>query len=90
VPPAWVSNEDVEAYLQKRFRDLPFAVPLAQAIDNATKREEDFLRSITANAGEIEPTSSARKVKPVPSVVVGTNVKQAPSTSRSRSSKPKV
>jgi len=46
VPPPWVSDEDVQAYLQERFRSLPYALRLDEAIERATKRERDFLQSV--------------------------------------------
>jgi hypothetical protein len=60
VPPPWVSDEDVQAYLQERFRSLPFALRLAEAIDKATQRERDFLQSIADLTRIDEPTGGRR------------------------------
>jgi hypothetical protein len=70
VPPAWLDAADVDAYLVERFRSLRFALPLAQAIESAVKREADFMQSIIATVGEVEPAKAGRKIKPVRSVVV--------------------
>jgi hypothetical protein len=75
VPPAWVDAVDVDAYLAARFRSLRYALPLAQAIESAVKREADFMQSIMATVGEIEPAKAGRKIKAVPSVTVKTKPK---------------
>jgi hypothetical protein len=62
VPPPWVDEKDVEAYLQERFRSLPFALPLAEAIEKATKREGEFLQSI-ADLKNIDEPNGGRKVR---------------------------
>jgi hypothetical protein len=73
VPPAWVDAKDVEAYLAKRFRSLPFALPLAQGIEAATKREAEFLESILRSHGAFEPTTAGKRIKKkVASVIVET------------------
>jgi hypothetical protein len=62
VPPPWVSDEDVQAYLQERFRSLPYALPLAAAIEKATQRERDFLQSII-DLTRIDEPAGGRKVR---------------------------
>jgi hypothetical protein len=62
VPPPWVSDEDVQAYLLERFRSLPYALRLAEAVDKATQRERDFLQSIVDLTRIGEP-AGGRKVR---------------------------
>jgi hypothetical protein len=63
VPPAWVSNEALDAYIQKQLSSLPYAVPLAEAIEKATTREREFLNTITELTNTDEPRSAAQKVR---------------------------
>jgi hypothetical protein len=63
VSPPWVSNEDLDAYIQKRLRSLPYAVPLAEAFETATMREREFLNTVTELTGTDEPRSAARTVQ---------------------------
>ncbi len=62
VPPPWVSDEAVEAYLQRRFSSLDYALPLVDAIATALKREDGFLQSVMELADIAEP-AGGRKVR---------------------------
>jgi hypothetical protein len=76
VPPAWIDPKDLDAYIVSRFHSLPFALPLAQAIEAATKREAEFLESILRSREAYEPTTAAKRIKKkVASVIVDSKTK---------------